>query len=136
MEAHNNGVGELNILQNEFTAYLVTAIRRQKWRYLKNKESLQVYEKPFKPNEFSPELQYEPDFLETMPILTRLEDSKLRNLLKKQKERNRYIFFAKILDECSFIEIAAELKMDYKAVTSIYYRMIAKFKKELRGDEE
>ena len=40
MRYRNNGQGEDNILQNQFTTYLVTAIRWQKIAYLKKRTKL------------------------------------------------------------------------------------------------
>ena len=40
MRYRNNGQGEDNILQNQFTTYLMTAIRWQKIAYLKKRTKL------------------------------------------------------------------------------------------------
>ena len=44
MRYRNNGQGEDNILQNQFTTYLVTAIRWQKIAYLKKCAKLGTHE--------------------------------------------------------------------------------------------
>lgn len=44
MRYKNNGQGEDNILQNQFTAYLVTAIRWRKSTYLKKRVRIEQYE--------------------------------------------------------------------------------------------
>ena len=44
MRYRNNGQGEDNILQNQFTTYLMTAIRWQKIAYLKKRTKLGTYE--------------------------------------------------------------------------------------------
>lgn len=44
MRYRNNGQGEDNILQNQFTTYLVTAIRWQKIAYLKKRTKLGAHE--------------------------------------------------------------------------------------------
>lgn len=46
MRYRNNGQGEDNILQNQFTTYLVTAIRWQKIAYLKKRTKLGTHELP------------------------------------------------------------------------------------------
>ena len=134
MWKQNDGSGPSNVLQNEFTAYLVIAIRRRKRRYLINKQKVQSREAQLDTLEYIPELQYEPDMLEAMSVLARLDNIQLQRILERQKERNLYILFAKALDERSLVEIAAELGMEYQAVAGIYYRLIAKLQKELRGD--
>lgn len=72
--------------------------------------------------------------MDALPLLAQLENLLLHKALIKQKESDLYILFAKVLEERSFFDIATELDMDYKAVTARYYRMIAKLKKELRGE--
>ena len=34
MHDHNDGIGEDHVLQNQFTAYLITAMQNRKKRYL------------------------------------------------------------------------------------------------------
>lgn len=58
----------------------------------------------------------------------------VRMALNKIKERERYILLARVIDEKSFTEIADELGMEYKTVTSAYYRVIVKLRKLLGGD--
>ncbi len=135
MLEYNDGIGESNVLQNQFTAYLVIAVSRKKHRYQQSRKKRQISELSLDLQDHLPELQYVPDMLEAFPLLARLENIRLQQILERQKERDLYILFAKVFGECSFVEIAAELGMDYKAVTSAYYRMIARLKKELRGDD-
>lgn len=131
MKEYNNGIGESNAIQNRFTAYLVTAIKRRKQRFLQNKDK--GYNNTEEIQDYMEELHYTPDMLDTLPLLAQLEDLVLHKALIKQKERDLYIFFAKVLDERSFTDIAAELGIESAAVKAAYYRMIAKLKKELRG---
>lgn len=49
-------------------------------------------------------------------------------------KRDRYIFYAHVLDERTFTELAAELGLTYKGVTAAYYRVIYKIREMLRGD--
>ena len=49
-------------------------------------------------------------------------------------KRDRYIFYAHVLDERAFTELAAELGLTYKGVTAAYYRVIYKIRETLRGD--
>ena len=135
MWEYNDGIGESNVLQNQFTAYLVTAIGRKKHRYQRNKMKRQYSELSLELQENLPEFQCNPDMLDAFPLMARLDNTRLQQALQRQKERDLYIFFAKILGERSFVEIAADLGLDYKAVTAAYYRMINRLKKELRGDD-
>jgi len=136
MLKYNDGRGESNIIQNQFTAYLVIAISRKKFRYQQGAKNRQYSELSLDLHEYLPELQTDPELLDNMPLMERLENFRLQHALEHMKERDLYIFLAKALGGRSFVEIAAKLDMEYKAVTSIYYRMIAKLKKELRSDDK
>jgi DNA-directed RNA polymerase specialized sigma24 family protein len=64
-----------------------------------------------------------------------LENTALKLALEQMKERERYIFLAKVLDDRRFEELAAELDMGYKGVAATYYRALEKIRKEMRGEE-
>jgi hypothetical protein len=106
MYQRNDGIGEDNALQNEFTAYFVTAIQRKKSRYLRGRENRQNRELLSESERNMSEPCYEPDMLSALPIIAQLENFRLAQALARQTERDLYIFFAKALRECSFVEIA------------------------------
>lgn len=133
MWERNDGKSESNILQNQFTAYLVTAIRRSKIQYLRAKAKLHQYELSLELDDYRREFQTEPDLLDQLPLLAQLEDRRLQSALEQVKERDLYILFSRVLEERSFVELADELGIGYKAVTAIYYRLVNKIKKELGG---
>jgi len=135
MWKHNDGCGESNILQNQFTAYLVTAVKRKKRRYQQRLHTRQCSEISLEEQEYRPELQTEPDGLEHLPLMEGLENPRLRRVLERQKERDRYIFLERALHGRSFVELAAELKLNYQTVTAAYYRVTARLKKGLRGED-
>ena len=132
----NDGTGEANILQNQFTAYLVTALHRQKVDYLRRRTRLTQHEFSVDFQEEWPEFQTGSEIEIQLPIQMQLENIALGAALERLKERDRYIFFARVLDERSFQELAGELGMEYKGVAAAYYRVIQKIKKEMRGDKE
>ena len=136
MWKHNDGVDESDILQNEFTAYVVTSVHRYRQRYLRGKKLRKHIMDLYDPLEDAPEIQCEPDMLDGLPVLARIEDARLQSALRQMRTRDLYILFAKVLGERSFPEIAAELGMKYKTVAGIYYRMIVKLKNELRGGDQ
>ena len=59
---------------------------------------------------------------------------RLEQALCQIGKRDRYIFYAHVLDERTFTELAAELGLTYKGVTAAYYRVIYKIREMLRGD--
>ncbi|MEY8402850.1 sigma factor-like helix-turn-helix DNA-binding protein [Oscillospiraceae bacterium 44-34] len=55
----------------------------------------------------------------------------LTQALGQISDRERCIFFARALKKRSFEDLAAELGMGYKGVTTAYYRAVQKLKKEM-----
>ena len=131
MRYRNNGQGEDNILQNQFTTYLMTAIRWQKIAYLKRRTRLGTHELP---------TDFDSAFAQMIEVQGKstvsVEQSVLDSLMLAQalgqiSDRERYIFFARALEKRSFDDLAAELGIGYKGVAAVYYRAIQKLKKEL-----
>lgn len=138
MRTHDNGTDESNNLHNQFTAYLVTAIRRKKIQYVRAKKQTQYYrqlEIPIETQGDTLTLQTEPDMTTGLPLLDQLENMKLRQSLKSAKERELYVFLSKALEGRSLAEIAVELGIGYNTVASVYYRMINRLIKELGGED-
>ena len=113
MWQRNNGKSETEIIQNQFTAYLTTAVQRR--RHFP----------------FMPECSIERDMFLGLPVLMQLEDSALLLALKELSERERYIFFARILDGKSFETLAEEMGLGYKGVSAVYYRTVQKMKRKI-----
>ncbi len=131
MRYTNNGIGESNVMQNQFTSYLVTAIHRKKIHYLQAKYRFLKNEISLEDNESRMEFHSEPDLESNLPFLEQLESNELRKALERLRDREYRILTMKVLDERSFQEIADETGIGYKTVTSIYYRMIQKLRNEL-----
>lgn len=131
MRYKNNGQGEDNILQNQFTAYLVTAIRWRKSTYLKKRIRIKQYEfsSDFD-NTFAQALETPEETTASLEQLA-LDSIMLTQALGQISDRERYIFFARALERRSFQDLALELGLGYKGVAAIYYRALQKLKKEL-----
>lgn len=136
MWKNNSGTGESNDAQRQFSAYLVTAVRRTKIQYLRSKTKLYKYELPYEIHDTLVEFQEEPDMILSLPLPDQLENIKLQRALEQAKKRDLHIFLAKALEGRSFVEISAELGMEYHAVTAAYYRMLNRLRKELGGENE
>lgn len=135
MQHKNDGTGEANILQNQFTAYLLTAIKRRKATYWKEKWARQQAEISIDLYEFGTKGSVEIDPCGELPILQQIEHPLLLQALLQARERERYIFLARILDERSFHDLSEELGISYKAASNSYYRFLEKIKKVLKGGE-
>lgn len=128
MRKQNFGENENDILQNQFTAYLLTAVRRQKSNYLKNKEKERCKEQLSDLKEFDMYIQIDIDFTENLSLMEQIENPLLYTALSEAKERERYIFLTRVLEERSFLELAEELGISYKASTHAYYRLIKRMR--------
>ena len=131
MWQRNNGHGESNILQNQFTAYLVTAIHWQKIAYLRKRTKLGKHELPTSfdsPFTHTLESMAENVFSVEQPILDSIT---LAQALSKISDRERYILLARVLEDRSFEDLASELGVGYKGAAALYYRTIQKIKRKM-----
>lgn len=135
MHKQNDGKSADDILQNQFTAYLVTAVKRRKALYIRKKVQQQV-ESPLELYDFDMSLQGDTDLLTGFSLLEQIENPMLHLALIQARERERYIFLTRILEERSFSELAEELGISYKATTHSYYRFIERIRKMMGGEEK
>lgn len=138
----NDGKGESNTVQNQFTAYLVSAFRRRK------RDVLQVWMRVSE-NEFSVDFQdflldtsMEPETPNPTQIHTaqtyhtiEFENEALERGIRGLSEQDRYVFLARVLDEREFDDLAKELGLSSSAVTARYYRVIKRVKKAMKEGE-
>lgn len=135
MQKRNDGKTENDILQNQFTAYLLTAVKRHKINYLRRREKLQRLETPLELQDFDLFVQADTDLTQSLSLIEQIENPMLLAALMQARERELYIFLTRILDGRSFLDLSKELGISYKAVTHIYYRFIEKIKGMMGGDE-
>lgn len=124
MWPRNNGIGEVNTLQNQFTRYVVKAIERDKAKYLKKQEKIGIREIITETDDIKLLAGSEQQVLEIVA---------LEQALEELSKRDRYIFLARVLDKRSYDELAAELGLGYKGVSAAYYRVLQKLKQALKG---
>ena len=124
----NNGSNEQDILQNQFTSYLSLAVSnaridfiRAKIARLKREQATDQYELLFTQEVFEIEML--------------LDNAALSQAVKGIREKERYVFLARALEDKKFKEIAEELGMGEKGVAAIYYRTVKKLREMLEGGE-
>lgn len=125
----NNGQGECNALQNQFTAYLLTALKRKKRDYTNKQMRINGHE-------FAVDFQAA-QFSDDAPggeIQT--EDFALTQALDRLTARERYILFEHILNGCGYDVLAKPLGLRYNGVSAAYHRIIQKLRKKLGGEEK
>lgn len=121
---HNDGSAQY-ATQNEFTAYLQTAVRRAKRRYLirlravRHAEILSSGDLEFMPGQEDEATIGTPDFVDLVHMR-----HDLNLALDALPPRTRDIIRYKLMDDLTFREIAALLSLDESTVKSIYYRAL------------
>lgn len=135
MRFWNDGKGETNMVQNRFTKYLVVSVHRKKSAVLQGRRKIRNRENFTDDWDALPEIAVEEDYTQQVSSPLDFENAALSRALAQLKERDRYIFFARILDEKEFYDLAIELGMGYKGVAAAYYRAIEKIKREMRGEK-
>ena len=128
MYRRNDGSGNTNVLQNQFTAYLTKAIRNVRNRYIRSRARQHERECSMEDKPYSLLIVSESAKTPAME-----ETEELLAALKSIKDREQYVFLTRVLDEKGFGEIAGELGISYKGVASIYYRTVEKLRKRLEG---
>lgn len=118
-----------HITQNQFTAYLKKAVRFRRIRYLTNRSRITSNELPLTESEFA--LPDKTDIIQEIADYEAMQQA-----MKSIKEKERRIVLARIVEEKDFDEIAKELGMTYKAVTSLYYRVLKKMRKYMEGGDK
>lgn len=135
MWQRNKGQEEAEILQNRFTAYLVTAVNRRKLTYINQRNKQLQRECLMENDDWKLELTSEQEGFNDLPLLMNLENDQLFYALKHLNEKERYVFLERVLNEVSFEELAAVLGLSYKGATTIYYRTVQKMKKYMKEKE-
>lgn len=118
-----------HITQNQFTAYLKKAVRFRRIRYLTNRSRITSNELPLTESEFAL-----PDKIDIIQEIADYEA--MQQAMKSIKEKERRILLARIVEEKDFDEIAKELGMTYKAVTSLYYRVLKKLRQHMEDGDK
>lgn len=120
-------------VQNQFTAYLIAAIRNYKRMYLRRISTALRTELPMEGHSEVMELCEETDFFCGLPLMQRLENERLFAAMQGLSERERYIFLSKVLGEMSLSEIALSLGITYGAAAMSYHRTVLRLRNAVGG---
>ena len=133
MIPRNTGKNEDEILKNRFTSYLTTAVQHRRIDYMqelaKRQTVSQLLDEVYYPESFD----LEKEALRDIPILLKLENNALLNILMELEERELYVLLKRIIDDASMEELADKLGLSYKGVAAVFYRVKKKIKDRLRG---
>lgn len=126
MNRRNEGISESDILQNQFTAYLQTSLRRCKTQYMEKQNAKMAHEVELNPNHEDTE----DDF-----CISIAENAALSAAMKQIRTRDRIVITLRAVEGRSFQEIAVQLGMKYSSVTMVYYRTLDKLRIILQEDD-
>lgn len=118
-------------IQNLFTAYLLTAVKRTRAAHFRKLCSRQDHEVPVE-DLWHPVMDSELDEMDSFPFLQRLDNPLLLYALNQLSDRELYVLLERAVEEKSFDELASELDLKYKGVAAIYYRTIEKVKSAMK----
>lgn len=130
MFTKNSGSNEHDILQNQFTAFLASALKNRRLMYLRSRV------RRLRREVIAEDLVF--FYVETEEFNENLfsDSDALRHALKELREKERFVLLARVIDEKSFDEIGTKLGIGYKGAAAIYYRTITKLRKLLGGDNK
>lgn len=120
-------------LQNRFTAYLQTALKRKKYNYTQRQMQQKDREllTDFQAVEFTGDL-YSIPFGSGWDHASD-DDIALISALAALSVRERFILFNRVLGGSGYDELAKALGLRYSGASSAYHRIIKKLRNELGG---
>lgn len=137
-----NGFESDSNLQNQFTAYLVRAVRRKRGDFLDAHMRRSNREVCMDLSEClcdvkSQELPMDEQLCDKCTSFGDVcfENGRLEAALRRLSDRDRDVLFAKVIAGYNFEELTLETGLSYKGVSTVYYRAIQKLKKELEANE-
>ena len=129
---NDNGKEKDNIIQNRFSAYLLSSVNRTRKNYITQKEEIERREMLISETSDIVDKESEQKMMNTIPLHMQLENDRLVEVLFALSERDKYIFLQHALGEKSFEMLANEFELSYKGVAAVYYRTMQKIRKAIR----
>lgn len=122
----NDGTSKEDIYQNQFTAYVVLAVKRKRQAYIKKK--IRDKEKQTKTEKELSKRGIEGD---DVWIGLEIQNEELVDAMQQLKPKEHVIVVEYVLKRKSFREIAQEMKLTERTVASLYYRSIKKLRTKM-----
>lgn len=126
MASRNDGTSKEDICQNQFTAYVVLAVKRKRQAYIKKK--IRDKEKQTKTEK---ELSTRGIEGGDVWIGLEIQNEELVEAMQQLKPKEHVIVVGYVLKRKSFREIAQEMKLTERTVASLYYRSIKKLRTKM-----
>ena len=121
MIKRNDGISKDDICQNQFTAYVVLAVKRKRQSYIKKKQRDNEKETRTKKEAEKSEFR-----TAGYDMWSRMEpqNEKLMAAMQQLSLKERFVVTEYVLKGKPFKEIAQETRLKEKGVASTYYRSI------------
>ena len=129
----NEGRDSDDVLQNKFTSYLLSAVKRRKALYIDSALRERKLGEMIEDTATDESFDFEAEYFWDAPVYMKIQNEKLYQALFELSERERYVFFNRVLEEKSMDELAAELGLSYKGVAAVYYRTVQRIRNKMRG---
>lgn len=128
MIKRNDGISKDDICQNQFTAYVVLAVKRKRQSYIKKKQRDNEKE-----NRTKKEAEQSEFRTAGYDMWSRMEpqNEKLMAAMQQLSLKERFVVTEYALKGKPFKEIAQETGLKEKGVASAYYRSIKKLRAEM-----
>ena len=128
MIKRNDGISKDDICQNQFTAYVVLAVKRKRQSYIKKKQRNNEKENRTKKEAEKSEFR-----IAGYDIWSRIEpqNEKLMAAMQQLSLKERFVVIGFVLQGKTFKEIAQEVGLTEKVAASVYYRSIKKLRAKI-----
>lgn len=131
MPYKENSRSESDVLRYQFTAFLDVALRRRRKDYILSQQARLERESTAARQETTWGVENGDAFLESLPVMDTLESTALMDALSALKERERFIFLERAVNETSFEVLAEKTGLTYQGAAAAYRRAIQKVKKKM-----
>lgn len=134
MNYRNDGRGEINSLQNRFTAYLRTAAERYRKNYLDRLHTLLAQEPSHDFQEQPLESAEDPDMLAGLSLMDITENEALLHALQRLTPRDLEVVLDMVFYDKRPAELARKLGLSYHGAMAVYYRALKKLRKHMEQE--
>lgn len=128
MVKRNDGISQDDICQNQFTAYVVLAVKRKRQSYIKKKQRDNEKE-----NRTKKEAEQSEFRTAGYDMWSRVEpqNENLMSAMQQLSLKERFVVIEYVLKGKTFKEIAREAGLTEKGAASAYYRSIKKLRAKI-----
>ena len=131
MPYKENSRSESDVLRYQFTAFLDVSLRRRRKDYILSQQARLERESTAARQETTWGVENGDAFLESLPVMDTLESTALKDALSALKERERFVFLERAVNETSFEVLAEKTGRTYQGAAAVYRLAIQKIKKKL-----